>query len=372
MYRNSNHSFSGTLLALLLVVSGCSIGRSPADEARKEADLTEAALNAGTPEVALHLTDSMLAKNPSDADALSQRGDALTQLGRLDEARDSLRKAVASQPRNVRALLALGRVELPVDPAEAEADFVAALKQDSRNATAMNNLGIARDLQGHHVDAEVAYRSAIAAQPDMTAAQVNLALCLAIRGRGGDAIRIMQPLADAPDATRKIKEDYAAVLALAGERHEAERILSANMSASEVASALDVLTMARAAPPSDGLASAPTAPDRAVKTSAVSLAPEILSPAPPTDASAAPATSEYRALVQLGALGSEKSARDKWQELSKRFPDLLTGRQPIFSRVERNGQVAWRAKASGFSDITQAQDFCDHLRTTGGGCSVFD
>ena len=81
----------------------------------------------------------------------------------------------------------------------------------------------------------------------MAAAQVNLALCLAISGRGGEAIRLVQPLADAPEATRKIKEDYAAVLAMAGERDEARRILSTSLAANEVASALDALTSARVA-----------------------------------------------------------------------------------------------------------------------------
>jgi len=358
MYRNSNHSISAALLVLLMVVSGCSVGRSSADEAKKEAGLAEAALNAGTPEVALHLTDAMLEKNPTDADALSQRGEALTQLGRLDEARESLRRAVAGQPRNVRALLALGRVQLPVNPAEAEVDFESALKQDSRNAAAMNNLGIARDLQGHHGDAEAAYRSAISIQPEMTAAQVNLALCLAIRGRGGDAIRIMQPLADAPDATRKIKEDYAAVLALSGERQEAERILSANMSASEVASALDVLTMARAAPVSDTHVAA-----------SIPAAPKPLALAPVSNGSDA---TEHQAVVQLAALNSEEAAHDKWQQLSKRFPDLLNGRQPVFLRTERDGQAFWRVRTSGFQNVSQAQGFCDRMRTAGGGCSVFD
>jgi Flp pilus assembly protein TadD len=358
MYRIRNHSLPAALLVLLLAVSGCSGGRSPADEAKKAADLTEAALNAGTPEVALHLTDAMLEKNPGDADALSQRGEALTQLGRLDEARATLRKAVASQPRNVRALLALGRVLLPVNPAEAEVDFESALKQDGRNAAAMNNLGIARDLQGHHADAEAAYRSAISIQPDMTAAQVNLALCLAIRGRGGDAIRLMQPLADAPDATLKIKEDYAAVLALSGERQEAERILSANMSASEVASALDVLTLARAAPLPDTHVAAP-----------ITAAPQPLALAP---AARETDTTEHQAVVQLGALNSEEAAHDKWQQLSKRYPDLLNGRQPVFSRTERNGQAFWRVRTSGFQDVAQAQGFCDRMRTAGGGCTVFD
>ena len=72
------------------------------------------------------------------------------------------------------------------------------LQQEPHNAAALNNLGIARDLQDHHGDAEPAYRAALAASPDMTAAKVNLALCLAIRGQGGEAIGLLRPMADGP------------------------------------------------------------------------------------------------------------------------------------------------------------------------------
>ena len=81
----------------------------------------------------------------------------------------------------------------------------------------------------------------------MTAAQVNLALCLAIRGKENEAIGLMRPLADQPGATRKVKQNYAAVLAMAGQRDQAERILADNMAASEVAPALDALASVRIA-----------------------------------------------------------------------------------------------------------------------------
>jgi Flp pilus assembly protein TadD len=233
-------------LSLALLLSACGIGHSPQDSTKLDANLGEMALNAGTPEVALRLTDATLAKHPTDVDALTRRGQALTELARLAEARTTLRKAVSIEPRNVKALLALGRVQLPVDPVEAEATFESVLKEDSANAAALNNLGIARDLLGHHVDAETAYRAALAAQPEMVAAQVNLALCLAIRGQADEAIGMLRPLANGPDSTRKIKEDYAAVLAMAGEREEAQRILATNMSENEVTPALDVLASARA------------------------------------------------------------------------------------------------------------------------------
>jgi Flp pilus assembly protein TadD len=237
-------SGNGLPLLLTLLLAACGGGHSP-DFTKMDANVGDVALSAGNPEVALRLTEDTLAKHPNDVDALTRRGQALTDLGRLGDAREALRKAVTIEPHNPRSLIALGRVQLPIDPAEAANDFDLALQQDGRNAIALNDLGIARDLLGRHVEAEAAYRSALSAQPEMMAAQVNLALCLAIRGQASEAINMLRPLADAPNATRKIKEDFAAVLAMGGEREEAERILSTNMVASEVTPALDVLASAR-------------------------------------------------------------------------------------------------------------------------------
>lgn len=238
------------VLAIVIAVSGCSSGRGSVDPSGLDASLGDAALNAGTPDVALRLADETLAKSPNDARALVRRGVALTVLGRLDEARESLQKAAAIDPTDSKTRLALGRVQLPVDPAAAEVSFQMAIRPGdpnavAQNAVALNNLGIARDLLGQHAEAETAYRGALAASPDMMAAQVNLALSLAIRGQGAQAVALLRPLAESPGASRKVREDYAAVLAMTGERQEAERILAANMTANEVAPALDMLASLR-------------------------------------------------------------------------------------------------------------------------------
>jgi Flp pilus assembly protein TadD len=237
--------FSKKLPVLLaLLVTACGV-HPPEDGAKLDANVGKLALDSGNPEVALRLTDETLSQHPNDAAALTRRGLALTELNRLDEARQSLHKAVTIEPRNVPALLALGKVQLPVDPAEAASDFESALRQDGRNAVALNNLGIARDLLGQHAEAETAYRAALAARPEMAAARVNLALCLAMRGQADEAIAMLRPLASEPEATRKVKEDYAAVLAMAGKRQEAQQILSDDLAANDVEPALDVLASAR-------------------------------------------------------------------------------------------------------------------------------
>jgi len=63
----------------------------------------------------------------------------------------------------------LGRILLQTDPAQAEHALLAALAGSPRNADILNDLGVARDLQGHHAAAQAAYREALSAEPTLRA-----------------------------------------------------------------------------------------------------------------------------------------------------------------------------------------------------------
>jgi hypothetical protein len=140
------------------------------------------------------------------------------------------------------------------------------------------------------------------------------------------------------------------------------------------------------APPSENpdakaLRTVPAAPP-AVTTAAPVAAALPLPPPPitkqavalaaPAAAEAHPPASAHQAMVQLAALTSEEAARSEWQQLAKRMPDLLNGRQPVFSRTERYGHTFWRVRTAGFADAAQARTFCDRVRAKGAGCSVAD
>ncbi len=102
--------------------------------------------------------------------------------------------------------------------------------------------------------------------------------------------------------------------------------------------------------------------------------PPVAAPAPTKlpVAAAPPAAPGHTATVQLAALASEEAAHGEWQALTKRLPDLLGGRQPSYSRTERDGHTFWRVRTSGFTDAAQARGFCEKVRAKGVGCSVTD
>lgn len=131
----------------------------------------------------------------------------------------------------------------------------------------------------------------------------------------------------------------------------------------------------------------PTTPVPAAPSVVAQAKPAVVSVLPPakpaaarptTPAKSAATTTEthtaagHQAVVQLAALTSEEAARNEWQLLVKRMPDLLNGHQPNYTRTERDGHTFWRVRTSGFADVAQARGFCDHVRAKGGGCSVAD
>ena len=115
-------------------------------------------------------------------------------------------------------------------------------------------------------------------------------------------------------------------------------------------------------------------------TEATATYPSVAAVTPPTahavDTPAVAATglavAGHDVQVQLGALSSEQAAHAEWDRLAQRWPELLRGHQPAFSRIDRDGHVLWRVRASGFEGMSQAAVFCEQIRAKGGGCSVAD
>lgn len=200
--------------------------------------VADAALAGGAPGIALQVSREILARQPRNAEALVREGDALFALDRAPEAANSYRRALDVDSGSIAAKLGLGRARLRNDPAGAEAMFLQILAADSSSAAALNDLGVARDLQGHHAAAQEAYARAAATAPDMTAAQVNLGLSLALSGNGGRALDILRPLAAGSEATPRIRQDLAVALVMAGDERKAQQVLRTDLSDGQIADAL--------------------------------------------------------------------------------------------------------------------------------------
>ena len=115
-----------------------------------------------------------------------------------------------------------------------------------------------------------------------------------------------------------------------------------------------------AAKPAPQAAAKPAAPMQAQAQSQAQAQPK---PTP------APAASKGL-VVQLAALGSEGAAKTEWDNLRKRMPELLNGRQPAYTKTERDGRVFWRVRTAGFSDLNEAKGFCERVRAKGAACTV--
>lgn len=339
----------GITLGFLVLLAACSRGSTGVGTGPSGIEVADAALRGGSPEIALQIANGVLNRDPGSEAALLTQGEALTALGRSDDAALSFQQALHYNPQSVGAHIGLGRLSLATDPVAAEAQFLEAVAREPRNGVAWNNLGIARDLQGRHTDAQTAYRRALGVTPDMTAAQVNLALSMAMSGQSADAVQLLRPLASNPGASPQIRHDLAAVLVMAGDKAEAERILGKDLPPDEVRQAVEGYAAAR--------------PNAAASLMTAGTA----TPTPAAPASIAPAGSLQ---VQLAAAPSEDAAQAEWAHLQERMPAVLGGHQPIVVKAEKDGKLFWRLRTGGFADANDAQAFCARVREGGASCVV--
>lgn len=316
-------------------------------------DVAQAALRGGSPQIALHIDDAILANDPHNLAALLNRGETLTALQQFDAATTAYAAALEADPQSVAAHIGLGRLRLRADPAAAETLFLDALQRDPRNAAALNNLGIARDLLGRHQDAQVAYRQAMGIDTTMTGVQVNLALSLAMAGRAEDAAPLLRPLASDPNAPRKLRHDMAAVLAMAGDRVAAQRILAQDLPPEDVDRALAIFVAAIS----------PTGAGHAGDAPVVAVAS-------PSDDGTGGGQRLGGVMVELGSAASSGLAEAVWQKLRRLLPDMLADHQPVLLRSENAGVAVWRLRTGGFTGPQEAEDFCRAVKARRAECTI--
>jgi Flp pilus assembly protein TadD len=228
-------------VAVSLALTGCASHNGTGTNGSIGTDtlnVADAAIAGGNPSMALSVSQSVLATDPNNVDALVHEGEAYYALSRCPASEAAYQLALKANPRSSAAQTGLGRCLLKTDPASAEAAFLAATQDDPGNAAAFSDLGIARDLQGNYAGAASAYQQSLLANPGSTATAVNLGLSLALSGQGNEALQYLGPLAVGPDATPKIREDYAAALIASGRDADARQVLAVDLPPDQVDSAM--------------------------------------------------------------------------------------------------------------------------------------
>ena len=224
---------------LATLVAGCQQLSSQDPDLR----VADVELANGAPEAALRVAQSLVAQRPADAKALIRLGQAQAALARPTAAADSFRRALRSDPDSVEAQLGLARLELTQDADKALAILQPLAGRRSDDARVLTDLGIAYDLKGQPAAAQAVYRQALALHPDLVSAQVDLGLSLALSGHTAEAMTLLAPLAQAPEATARIRQDFAAAAAMAGREDVAREAMSLDLPRDQVATAMNAFNV---------------------------------------------------------------------------------------------------------------------------------
>jgi len=255
---------SSAVLAVfsLLLLAACQPNQAAAPTAGGTSvmNVADAAIAGGNPDMALKISQSILASDPSNLDALFHEAAAYYAVGRCEDAIAAYKLALGINPHSSEAQTGIGRCLLKHNAAAAEQAFEAAVQDDPRNAAALNDLGIARDLQGNYARATQPYQQSLLVQPGILSTEVNLGLSLALSGDAADALDYLGPLATGAQANPRIRQDYAIALLAAGRRDEALQVLTIDLPPDQATQLLTRITPTLGGPPQATTPTPTTAP----------------------------------------------------------------------------------------------------------------
>jgi tetratricopeptide (TPR) repeat protein len=152
----------------------------------------------------------------------------LRRAGRLHEAAEEYRAAlplIEEAPDRARALAGLGEALRELGHLDEAADlFERASRADPQSAPAWRGLGGVYAQQNRHADAETAFRRAIALDPTEPEDQANLGFALLLQNRLDEAERVFRAATASRPEHRRSWNGLAAVLTERGSFEEAEQI----------------------------------------------------------------------------------------------------------------------------------------------------
>ena len=163
---------------------------------------------------------------PADPVAGVKLAQALREMGRYDQAVQTVEGVLTVQPANLDALLELGRAHIArgqafygVAPLEKARDLA------PRDWRAYSLLGVAYEQVRRFDDAHAAWNQALVLSPDNPDVLTNAATAALTRGDAPGAETLLRRAAAQPAASSRVRQNLAMVVGLQGKMGEAEQIL---------------------------------------------------------------------------------------------------------------------------------------------------
>ncbi|MFM2587863.1 tetratricopeptide repeat protein [Vibrio sp. TBV020] len=207
---------------------------APEQQDQDDLKLANTALLNGHADNALLIYKQQLVSTPEDVELLFLAGSACNQSGRYDEALHYLNKGNSISPSHQfereigRAQLALGNF------IQAKAALTKAVESDDQDEVALNSLGVTQSLQNDYVSARDSFNQALKLKPDSVEFRNNLALAWMLDGQPNQAIRILYPIYQRGEASRKLRLNLALSYAMNGDVEAAKQVAKQDLSQAEL------------------------------------------------------------------------------------------------------------------------------------------
>ncbi|MGG5817306.1 SPOR domain-containing protein [Falsiroseomonas sp. HW251] len=207
----------GSLAALAACADGSAIpGQGAgASQAQRQAFTVSGTATLADPGLAAIRRSAAAA--PNDLNAQARFAAALARAGEPAMAEQVIVAALLRSPDHPALTRELARLRLRGgQPQVALALFDQAARIEP-GAEAEEGRGLALDMIGRHDEAQAAYRAALALAPNRVAVQNNLAMSLILTGRVQEALAVLEPLSQRPDAPARVANNLAIARSMAGD-----------------------------------------------------------------------------------------------------------------------------------------------------------
>jgi Flp pilus assembly protein TadD len=217
----------GTLSVAVLWLSGCSSEQSKFSGDQSDNTLLYLAnkmCERNDYQSAQKIYQQILLTDPSNIEACIGLGIALRKNNFLDQSLQQFQQALNSNQQNSFVKEEMVKIYIAqYRPEEAQSLLEDMLKENPRDATALNLLGVVLDLNGDHKHAQEKYQEALQITPTDVGIESNLGLSLALSGQLKEAVNLLQKVGRNSGATARDRQNLAIAYALAGDVKKAEQ-----------------------------------------------------------------------------------------------------------------------------------------------------